>query len=78
MDTKTHPRFARNISYINGVPFVSFGFWFGGKMEGNRLKVFKELVKNIGPKFVLITQENVEQFEHDIFKFHPAIAEAFI
>ena len=73
MNTKTNPWSARNISYINGVPFVSFGFWFGGKMKGNRLKVFNELVKNIGTKFVLITQENVEQFEHDIFKFHPAV-----
>ena len=50
-------------------------FWFlvRKKILGNRLKVFYELAKNIGPKFILITQENVEQFDHAIVKFHPAV-----
>ena len=70
----THnPWTKRNISYINGVPYVAFGFWFGGRMHGERAKVYKQLRANIGPPFYLITIDNISEFEAPKHPFNPAV-----
>ena len=73
MINNANPWLSRNITYKNGVPFVAYGIWFGDKMQGDRLKVFEQLKKNIGTEFVLITTENVEEFEHEGYPFHPLV-----
>ena len=48
-----HPWMEKNISAINGVPFVIYGFWFGTPMKGNRKKQFETMKANIGiPKLI--------------------------
>ena len=63
----------RNISYINGVPYVAYGFWFGNEMQGVRKKVYEQLVANIGPPFYLITIANISDFESYKHPFNPAV-----
>ena len=62
-----------NISYINGVPYVAYGFWFGDKMKGERENVYKQLAANIGPPFYLITIDNISDFESPKHPFNPAV-----
>ena len=68
-----NPWVDRNVSYINGVPYVAYGFWFGGKMLGEREKVYKQLAANIGPPFYLITIDNISDFESQEHPFNPTV-----
>ena len=68
-----NPWINRNISFINGVPFVAYGFWFGGVMLGERKKVYDQLIANIGPPFYLITVANVSDFESLDHPFNPLV-----
>ena len=61
------------MTYINGVPYVAYGFWFGDKMKGERENVYKQLVANIGPPFYLITIDNISDFESPEHPFNPAV-----
>ena len=70
---QNNPWIKRNITYIYGVPYVAFGFWFGNKMLGEREKVYKKLVANIGPPFYLITIDNISDFEFPKHPFNPAV-----
>ena len=72
-----NPWIERNISYINGVPYVAYGFWFGDKMLGERERVYKQLKANIGPPFYLITVTNVRDFESPEHPFNPAVKYTF-
>ena len=60
------------IVYKNGVPFVTFSFWFGDKMKGDRIQAFEQLKANAGTPFVLITEDNITDFELNEHPFHPA------
>ena len=69
---ENNPWLNRGIVYNNGVPFVTYGFWFG-EMKGNRLHNFQQLKNNIGTPFVLITKENIFDFEVTKYPFHPSV-----
>ena len=73
IDSSHNPWNGRGIAYNNGVPFVTYGFWFGDKMQGNRLRVFEQLKANVGTPFVLITQVNITEFELKEHPFHPVV-----
>ena len=73
LESTKNPWIKRNISYINGVPYVAYGFWFGDKMLGERAKVYKQLIANIGPPFYLITIANISDFESPEHPFNPAV-----
>ena len=62
-----------NISCNNGVPFVSYAFWFGGSMKGNRRHSYEQLKSNIGTPFLLFTENNISKLEVKGHPFHPAV-----
>ena len=72
-ESTKNPWIKRNVSYINGVPYVAYGFWFGDKMLGERAKVYNQLIANIGPPFYLITIANISDFESPVHPFNSAV-----
>ena len=72
-ESTKNPWIERNISYLNGVPYVAYGFWFGDEMLGERAKVYKQLIANIGPPFYLITIANISDFESPDHPFNTAV-----
>ena len=62
-----------NILCNNGVPFVSYAFWFGGSMKGNRRHSYEQLKSNIGTPFLLFTENNISKLEVKGHPFHPAV-----
>ena len=77
LESTMDPWIKRNISYINGVPYVAYGFWFGDKMLGERERVYKQLKAYIGPPFYLITVTNISDFESREHPFNPAVKYTF-
>lgn len=65
------------VAVHGGVPEVVFMCWFGAyetgtrPMEGNRLEAFNLLTQNIGVPYVLVTDDNIEDFlnPHPAFKY---------
>lgn len=61
-------------NYIkNGVPFLTYGFWFGSPMQGARLNAFNSLKKNVGTPFTLITEENIFDYQVNNKPFHSVV-----
>ena len=63
---------ANGISFRNGVPFVTYSFWFGDQVRGKRKEALESFKENIGTPFWLFTQENISDFELANHPFHPA------
>ena len=60
------------VKYQYGVPYVVFICWFGNSISENRYQALKSLIKNIGVPYILVTDDNVFDFQHNQFPFHPA------
>ena len=60
----------KNIRLINNVPEVVFICWFGIQISENRLHALNSLIKNINVPYILLTDENVYQYEKKDKPFH--------
>ncbi len=64
-----------NVNYINGVPEIVYICWFGETISKNRLDGLKTLINNIKIPYLLITDDNVYDYQvsgepyHKCFKY---------
>ena len=68
--------YGRGIVQRNGVPFVTYGFWFGTAAagpSGKRQEALKLMAENLGTPFLLLTQNNVTDFQLPDHPFHPVV-----
>ena len=66
----------QGIVHRNGVPFVTYGFWFStlvGGPSGKRREALDLMAQNLGTPFLLLTRDNVTDFQLPQHPFHPAV-----
>ena len=62
--------------YKNGIPYVTWVFWFGAEKKGHRKKAWESLSKNMDVPILYVDQDNFLKFEVEEHPIHRVVKDS--